>query len=296
MQADDGPADDGASPRRIAVVGNINADHIYRLHGTLAPGQEILVKDLGLRLGGSGANAGSWLAVAGDEVHLFGRVGRDDRGRHILAQAEAYPWDQSSTLLHDGPTNHCMILIDESGDRTILGFDRDTVEAAFPSLDPYSLDALYFASARAVPNNVARVLTESQLPVVAQLHCANRLPYCDIVVASDQNFGDAEGEDWWGALSRRDIDTRWLVVTLGARGAWATDGTDVLTVPITRAPRVIDTTGAGDAFAAGLVCAVARGWSIKAALTLGSQWGADAVSLLASGCPPDHEPNTTLLR
>lgn len=285
-------AEGGGSPRRIAVVGNVNADHIYRVHGALGPGRESLITDLGLRLGGSGANAGSWLAAAGDEVHLFGRVGRDDRGRHILAQAEVFPWNQSGTLLHDGPTNHCMILIDESGDRTILGFDRDTAEAAFPPLDPHSLDALYFASARTVSDSVARALADSQLPVVAQLHCANRLSYCDIVVASDQNFDPEDGEDWWGALSRRGIVTRWLVVTLGARGAWASDGSEVLTVPITPAPSVVDTTGAGDAFAAGLVHAIARGWSIDTALALGSHWGADAVGLLASGCPPGHRPNT----
>ena len=290
------PFDGGSSPRRIAVVGNVNADHIFRVQGTLGPGQESLAADLGLRLGGSGANAGSWLTCAGDEVHLFGLVGRDDRARHILAQAEAYPWDQSGTQLYDGPTNHCMILIDDTGDRTILGFEQYRAEVAFPPLDPHRLDALYFAAARTMPDCMARILAESQLPVVAQLRCANRLSKCDIVVASDQNFDPDEGEDWWGALSRRGIVTRWLVVTLGARGAWATDGNDTVTVPVTPTPRVIDTTGAGDAFAAGLVYAVARSWSIKAALALGSQWGAQAVGLLASGCPPDHRPNTTLLR
>jgi len=284
------------SPRRIAVVGNVNADHIYRVHGTLGPGQESLAADLGLRLGGSGANAGSWLAVAGDEVHLFGLIGRDDRARHILAQMDAYPWDRSGTLLHDGLTNHCMILVDDSGDRTILGLDRDQAEIAFPALELQTLDALYFGAARPVPDNTVRVLARSRVPVVAQLRCANRLSKCEIVVASHQNFHPDEGEDWWGALGRRGIVTRWLVVTLGARGAWATDGNDILNVPITPAPRVIDTTGAGDAFAAGLVYAVARRWSIKAALALGSQWGAEAVGLLASGCPPDHQLNTTLLR
>ncbi|MEO1308975.1 MAG: PfkB family carbohydrate kinase, partial [Pseudomonadota bacterium] len=72
---------------------------------------------------------------------------------------------------------------------------------------------------------------------------------------------------------------------------WATDGTNVLTLPAASASRVIDTTGAGDAFAAGLVYATARGWPIEAALALGNQWGADAVGHLASGCPPDHKPN-----
>ncbi|MEO1155187.1 MAG: PfkB family carbohydrate kinase [Pseudomonadota bacterium] len=134
------------APARIAVIGNINADHVYRVHGALGPGQESLAEDLGLRMGGSGANSGSWLAVAGDDVRLYGIMGGDDRGRRILAQVDAYPWDRSGTLLHDGPNNHCVILIDDSGDRTILGQKRSAATVAFPELDLKALDAIYFAA------------------------------------------------------------------------------------------------------------------------------------------------------
>jgi sugar/nucleoside kinase (ribokinase family) len=99
-----------------------------------------------------------------------------------------------------------------------------------------------------VPDNVARASADSGVPVVSQSRCANRLSKCDIVVASDQNFDPDEGKDRWGALSQRNIVTRWLVITLCTRGVWATDGNDTVTVPITQAQRVIDTTGAGDTF------------------------------------------------
>ena len=78
-----GPDRSEHTQARIAVIGNTNADHIYRVHGALGPGQEILAEDLGLRLGGSGANSGSWLATVGDDVHLYGSVGGDDRGHRI---------------------------------------------------------------------------------------------------------------------------------------------------------------------------------------------------------------------
>ncbi|MEM1371814.1 MAG: PfkB family carbohydrate kinase, partial [Pseudomonadota bacterium] len=184
-----------------------------------------------------------------------------------------------------------MILIDDSGDRTILGFERPLISVAFPDLDLNTLDAIYMSAERTVSPDVAQTLADSQIPVVAALGHAHQLTWCDIVVASDQNFDSYEGADWWGALSRRGIKTRWLVVTLDKRGVWATDGTTVLTMPASPAAHVVDTTGAGDAFAAGLVYATARDWPIEAALALGSQWGADAVSHLESGCPRGHKPN-----
>ena len=98
--------------------------NIYRVEETLRPGQERLVKNLGIRLGGSGTNAGNWLAVSCDEVHLFALIGRIDRSRHILAQMDAYPWDHSGTQLYDSPINHSMILIDDTGDRTSSGSSR----------------------------------------------------------------------------------------------------------------------------------------------------------------------------
>ena len=164
------------------------------------------------------------------------------------------------------------------------------MKVTFPELDLGALDAIYFSAARSVSPKMARRLGDSPVPVVAALSCAHQLERCAIVVASDQNFEEGEGADWWGALRRRCIQTQWLVVTLGRRGAWATDGTNVLTLPAAPAPRVIDTTGAGDALPQGWSMPPRRSWSIKAALALASQWGADAVSHLASGCPLDHKP------
>lgn len=273
---------------RIAVVGNMNADLVYRVEGALAPGREILGEALGHRLGGSGANAGSALALAGNRVTLHAQVGRDGPGEEILRQAEAYPWDLSGVTRRDGPTSTCVILIDESGDRTILGLSRRRrAPLPWPALDLGACDALYFAAAREVPPEVASAAR--RLPVVAQLWSAERLGHAGIVVASEQNFRPDEGRDWWGAVRARGIAAQALVVTLGAAGAWATDGTQTWEIPA-QPTRVVDTTGAGDAFAAGLVHAAARGWRLPDALALANLWGAAAVGHLGSTFPADQVP------
>lgn len=274
----------------IAVVGNINADHVYTLQGALGPGLEIRAEDQGLRMGGSGANCASALVNAGNAVTLFGLIGRDERGRKLLAQLDDYAWDREHTVLWDGPTGHCVILIDQSGDRTILGLSRPATPAPFPDLDLARFDALYFAANREVDADTAARLACWDRPVVAQLRCAERLQRCTAVIASDKNLADAGHDDWWKVVADRGIVTQWLVVTLGSEGSWATDGTVQLRVPAKKATALADTTGAGDAYSAGFVHGLARDWPVGQCMALGAVWGADAVGQMASCCPVGHKP------
>ena len=275
--------------RRIIVIGNVNADVVYRVQGRLRSGQEMMAEALGTRLGGSGANAGSILAAAGDAVKLFGIVGQDPIGDLVLKLARERTWDLAGIERRATPTSTCMILLDETGDRTIIGIDRQNMSAPWPTLDIDAADAIYIAANRTIPKTTAARLAHGQPPVITQLKYAERLVHATAVVASELHFKAVESGKWWKAISKRGISTSWLVVTRGAAGAWASNGDVVLEVPAL-STKSVDTTGAGDAFAAGLVYALARSWSMSEALALASLWGAYAVSHLGSAHPPGHPP------
>ena len=95
---------------------------------------------------------------------------------------------------------------------------------------------------------------------------------CDLLLPNADEAA-VLGEDRLRAIARE------VVVTRGARGATWSDGTRTLEVPAVAAA-VVDTTGAGDAFAAGFLSAWDRG--PEAALTAGAALGARAVAAMTS--------------
>jgi sugar/nucleoside kinase (ribokinase family) len=88
--------------------------------------------------------------------------------------------------------------------------------------------------------------------------------------------GEAEPETAARTLTRR---AREVVVTLGARGALWTDGTDVVHAPAAKAGAPADTTGAGDAFAAGFLVEWIAGATPAAALRGGCALAARAIGI-----------------
>lgn len=280
-------ADTGS--RRIAVIGNANADSVIRIPGRLEAGREYHGAPLGVRLGGSGANAACPLVAAGNQVALFSEVGRDAAGDDVLAWIKDAIGGTKGVTRRDAATGGCTILIDETGDRTIIGNTKRPGPAPWPDVDIDACDAVYFAANRLVPEAIAARLAQGRPPVIAQLGCAPRLTRATAVLASHLHLGDPDPAKGWETARERGISTAWLIVTRGAAGAWASNGETVLHQPALPA-EVVDTTGAGDAFAAGIVHALARGWSMVDALRLASLWGAYTVGHLGSSCPPNRAP------
>jgi sugar/nucleoside kinase (ribokinase family) len=77
---------------------------------------------------------------------------------------------------------------------------------------------------------------------------------------------------------------RWIVVTAGAAGARASSEAEVLDAPAQTA-HTVDTTGAGDAFAAGLLHALVSGAPMRDALALAVRFGTEATRWPTSGLP-----------
>lgn len=76
--------------------------------------------DQGRRLGGGAANTGIGLVWAGHEVIIASRVGLDDTGDWLLEQAASYGLDCSHVERFGGETGELLVLVDATGERTIL--------------------------------------------------------------------------------------------------------------------------------------------------------------------------------
>lgn len=281
----------------ILVIGNINADRVVRLDEAVRPGLETTGEDLGLRPGGAAANTASALAVAGNHVRLAGFIGSDDTGERLmkLLAAEARDWDLSGIKRLPGATPACLIAVDPDGERVIVGLYRERPQPCWPAFEVAGLACAYVASRWGAPAELLCDLTAARVPIASQWRPGSTVREAAVVVASRDELPAGATADPWRAAREEGLAPDWVVVTEGAQGAWATDGCQRLFCPAV-AVTVVDATGAGDAFAGGLVHGLARRWPMEACLALACDWGARAVARHGSLFPKDgaaaRDPDT----
>ena len=107
----------------IVVFGVVAADVILRVQRIPAPGDQVNAEALGWRIGGSSANVACGLSMAGHHVRLVGPVGTDPMGDHLLAELEQYGVDTEYTFRADAASPRTLILLDDTGERTIIAVD-----------------------------------------------------------------------------------------------------------------------------------------------------------------------------
>jgi ribokinase len=287
----------------VVVLGDVMLDVVARLTAPIAPGSDAPA-EIAFHGGGSGANTAAWLAAAGVRPALVGRVGDDEPGRAAVADLRAAGVDARPVVDPGRPTGTCIVLVSRDGERTMLpdpgandGLAPGDVAdellvpgrhlhvAGYALLRPGSRAAAQSTIARAR----AREMTVSVDPSSAALLSPD---FLDLARGADLLLPNAaEGEALTGERDR-ECAARLLaervpevVVKLGADGALWTDGRDVVRVAAAPVAAAIDTTGAGDAFAAGLIAARVRGADPQTALAAGCRLAAEAVGT-AGARPP----------
>ena len=262
----------------VVVLGSLNADLVVSVRNHPGPGETVLGGELARHPGGKGANQAVAARRAGATVRLLGRVGDDEVGAAYLRGLDERGVDVSRVLqTHDRPTGHALITVDAKGENTIVvsaGANGavSPVDVAEWEATIAAADVLLAQLELPFPSVVTAVRTARRHGVRVVLNAAPAadLP-SDVLDAADPvvvNEGEAI------ALGFQPGS---LCLTLGSRGArWIRYGT----AHQCPAPEVdvVDTTGAGDAFAGTLAAALAAGESEQAALDLAVAAGTAAVS------------------
>lgn len=264
---------------RIVVVGNVASDEVVRLSERCREGAHLNGVQAGVRLGGGGANTAVALAAAGHDVVLVTCVGDDEAGEWQRGQLTAAGVDTSSIVRVPGPSTRSILLVDPDGERTIVNLGRAVEPAPPRRLLDLAADLVYVRTrvAGLAPMLVAKA---AECSVVA--HVPPLLPGifpAHVVVASASDLDDTvKAAPLAAARAVAGHLLRWMVLTDGAAGVAATsvEG-ETLSVA---APKVVpvDSTGAGDSFAAGLCHVLALGGSMADALAHGVRWGAAKVA------------------
>ncbi|MBL1377029.1 PfkB family carbohydrate kinase [Zobellella iuensis] len=259
---------------KLLLLANLNCDHVLLLNEPLAAGGRLLYRDQGRRLGGGAANTGVGLLWAGHEVCIISRVGRDDTGDWLRQEAQGLGLNIDYVERFDGDTGELLVLVDAQGERTIL---RQARRPALPGLLPIEpADCLYVnmdgaEAAGYMARMLERTLVISQYPKEGRWSRP-----CQVLIASAADL--APQPDLWSHARRlAGEQLQWLVVTHGEQGAEAFSADRHIRVPA-RPVSVVDATGAGDAFAGGLIHGLVSGLAMPAALEQAGQWAAYALS------------------
>ncbi|WP_067185325.1 carbohydrate kinase family protein [Microtetraspora niveoalba] len=291
----------------LLVIGDVVTD-VVALHGQPVATGTDTAADIVLRPGGSGANTACWAARLGADARLLARAGYDTGDWH---RAELVKTGVRPHLRIDPgrPTAVVIAMVDPSGERSMLtnrGAGRHIgPEDWSPSLldgvahlhlsgytlfERPGLDlariAVREAAARGVTASVDAASTGFLREFGPDRFVRETAP-AGIVIANLDEALLLTGEPASPERAAAALSTAYgtAVVKLGAGGALlARDGAVVAKAPAVAA-EMVDSTGAGDAFAAGFLAALLSGIAPETALENGCRAGAAAVAQVG-GRPP----------
>jgi len=282
---------------KAACVGTYIVDVLGRPVSELPRGQvSFLLDEIRMTPAGTAGGTSVDLARLGADVVAVGAIGRDLVGDFLVAALQAADIDASTLVRKDGvQTSATMLPIHPDGSRpawhvpganSTFGLDDvpwdvlgecDAVHlgglTALPSVDGEPAGRILAHAREHGALTTADFLGVHGDAVVQQLaHC---LPHVDIFMPNEGEALAATGDPDVASAARRlrELGARCVIVKRGPDGCLIVDDDGERALPAHDAP-VVDTTGCGDAFCAGVIAAHCAGWSIDDAARLGCATGA----------------------
>ena len=265
----------------IMLIANLNCDRVLQLDKPLVTGGRHHYRDGGRRLGGGGANTGLGLVWAGHNVALVSQVGNDETADWLLAEASLQGLNCALLRRNRLATPELLLIMTPDGERTIIRPQRPTFILGKPP-EFSNWDVLYINSSAEGCDTWAREALSYSLLVVAQLAKDERARPCHVLITSKSDLaGRSDLPIWQYGLSIAGSELKYFVVTDGANGTRAYTASESFLVPAVPA-QVVDTTGAGDAFASGLIHGLLNQGTIIDAMAEGAKWASFAVATQSS--------------
>jgi sugar/nucleoside kinase (ribokinase family) len=265
---------------------------------------ESIYTDMGAGIQASGGSAGNTIAgiaSLGGKPAYIGKVKDDVLGKVFTHDLRAMGVRFDTPAATDGPaTARCLILVTPDAQRTMNTFlgacvnltpddiDEALVAAAgITYLEGYLFDPPHakeaFRKAAKIARNAGRKVALS----LSDSFCVGRYrdefralieDHVDIVFANEDEITTLYEADLATATAMVSASAGLAAITLGARGSLLVSGDERVEVPAANISRVVDTTGAGDLYAAGVLHGLSRGLPLIECGRLGSIAAGEIIS------------------
>jgi sugar/nucleoside kinase (ribokinase family) len=290
-------------PVNVLCIGDVMLDVIARID--VSPQKINFGSDTASRIstngGGASGNVAAWLTRTTATSTIVSHVGNDPAGAALIAEFDALGVAHENLVITGEPSGVVVVLVDSSGERTMFpdkGANSNLKLSDLPPLDGFQ--AVYI-SGYALLNPLSR---PGVLAMIEKIRADSIPIYFDPAsVGAMKEVSDTEIHQWFALMNvlllneeesifltglidiERALDyllefSEVVVIKRGSLGAIAkARGYDSISVPAIPAT-VIDTTGAGDSFAAGFIAAFASKHDLTAAMTAGTELAAQCVAIV----------------
>ena len=293
---------------RILCIGDAALDVIVKMQTEIHVGSDT-TSQISMHGGGAAANTATWLAQLGHSVFFSCRLGDDAAGHAISSEFDLWKIEHQKTFLENEKTGVVVVLVDDKGDRTMFpdsGANSGISERDLPDLRGF--DAAYLSGYSLFnplsTNGVLRMVNEIKevgIPLifdpasVGTMMAFNRkrvietLPHMDITIMNEDEaryIADCDSLD-----KALDFITEFVsiaVIKTGSSGAIARIRGSNTVISHADAVNAIDTTGAGDAFAAGFIPMWLESKDLLASMNAGNEVARQCVAII--GARPSVNP------
>jgi len=288
--------------KQILVVGSLNVDFVVRTPVLPREGETVVAHSFAKFPGGKGANQSVALARLGCHVTHIGKVGADDHGQLLRRSLEGAGVHLDG-LIEDSSTHTGMAFIHlaENGANTIVLVPGANMRLLPSDLNPF------------IPffHQADFIVIQNEIPVETNLRAAclgkergatvvyNPAPFqkgsdqislqADLIIPNEIELSELTG---LSVTTEREIETaagrllergnaKAVIVTLGARGCMVKERKGARVFPAAKV-KATDTTAAGDAFIAGLICSLSEGSDLPESVRMATAVAGYAVTVLGA--------------
>ena len=272
----------------------VNAAEVEKIYSTMGPATEIS--------GGSAANTIAGIASFGGRAAFIGTVANDDFGKVFSHDIRSIGVAFNAPAVADGaPTSRCLILVTPDGERTMNTFlgvstslgetqlDLEMIRAAsILYLEGYLFDEPQAKAAFRTALKAAKDAGRKTALTLSDGFCVDRhreeflqliRSGIDILFANEAEIKSLYQTDSFEvAAENARKDAKLAVLTRSGKGSEIHCGDKTISIPAYPVEKVVDTTGAGDLYAAGFLFGYARGLDLEIAGKLASLAASEIIS------------------
>ena len=290
--------------KKILCMGDVALDVIAQLKEPINYGNDTASR-ISTHPGGQAANVATWITRTNNKAAIVARVGNDPVGFALVSDLDKYGVEHRGMMNSGRPSGVVVILVDSNGERTMFpdnGANADLEVGDLPPLD--DIDGVFLSGyalldfrSRDAALGMIKKFREHKIPiffdptttgamkVVPKNEILDWVGMVDgILLNNEEARYLGESNDLEEAEENLLKRTPLVVIKLGSRGATAVYKDQFAKVPAVTT-NVVDTTGAGDSFAAGFIPKWLEENNLEDALNAGTALAAKCVSIVGARPP-----------